>query len=232
MRATILLTCLVVAGFTLRAQTKVLEMEVPTDSMAGGQSGENRRHFVHMFFDGGLIADIKNPSGNYDFLRSFNSGLGVLYKLKFTEWLSTGLEVELEHYTYRLKDDRPGVFPDTVLHDKEKVQQMLISGSYFIRLNMDDRGNTMGKFFDMGMGGGLQIGSRYLAEDELPGGQIREVKIRKYEATLPNTWYLFGRLGVNNMVLFGKYRMQGLFKPEMAFPAAPDLTIGLRLCFH
>lgn len=232
MRKLILLTGLIVCAYALAAQTKVLEFETPADSLNEEKFGENRSHFVHVFLEGGLITGISDPTGNYNFPKSIQTGAGLQYKLKLAEWIATGAEVQFEHYNYRLKDDRPDTFPDTVLHDKENVQYLLSTGTYFIRFNMDNRGNVVGKYFDMGVGGALKIGSRYVWQDELENGEVKEVKLKKYNGTLPNTWYVYGRLGVNNWSLYGKYRMSRVFKPSAGFPEAPPLTIGLRIGLH
>ncbi len=219
-----LILILTAAMHMAQAQTEILKIDVDTSS-AESQFGPNRRHFVHTFISLGLHTQIP-VSGNYNFPRSAYSSFGVLYKLKLSNYFSTGVTLSFENSSIRLAKDRPVTFPDSIRHNKETLQQFALSGSGYLRINLEKRGNSIGKYFDLGIGGLLQTAASYQYEEPLQGKEVREVKIRHYGMLRPSNWYLYTALGVNNFALIARYRMQSFFVDNSGFPEAPPIMIG------
>jgi len=219
-----LILLLMAAMNLVQAQTEILQIDVDTDSTET-QFGANRRHFIHTFMSLGLHTQIP-VSGNYNFPRSTYSSFGVLYKLKLSDYFSTGVTLSMEGSNIRLSKDRVLPFPDSVKHNKETLQQFALNGSYYLRINMEKRGNSIGKYFELGVGGLLQTGANYRYEEPLQGKEIMEVKIRHYRWIRSSNWYLYTALGVNNFAIIARYRMQSFFIDNSGFPEAPPIMIG------
>jgi hypothetical protein len=132
----------------------------------------------------------------------------------------------MENSNIRLSKDRALPFPDTVKHNKETLQQFALSGSYYLRINMEKRGNSIGKYLDLGIGGLLQTGANYSYEEPLQGKELMEVKIRHYRMIRSSNWYLYTALGVNNFAVIARYRMQSFFIDNSGFPEAPPIMLG------
>jgi len=208
-----------------QAQTEILHVDVDTNTTES-QFGPNRRHFIHTFMSLGLHTQIP-ANGNYNFPRSSYLSFGALYKLKLSNYFSTGITLSFENSSIQLAKDRPVTFPDSLRHSKETLDQFALSGSYYLRINMEKRGNSIGKYLDLGVGGLLQTGANYQYEDPLIGKEIKEVKIRHYPMLRASNWYLYTAIGINNFALMARYRMQSFFIDRSGLPEAPPIMIGI-----
>ncbi len=212
------------------AQTVLLE-EIPSDS-ATTQFGPNRRHFVHTYMGFGLLFGQNNEGAKTAVPASSEWHVGMRYKYKLGETVSLGMDLSYALSSYTLRQEDGKVLPDTTTHDKEQLRQEWVEPAFFLRVNTGLRGDQVGRFIDAGIAAPVLVRSSHHTTDELPDGQIREVTTRVLPYMEPLVWKAFVRIGFNNLVFYGSYRLTDLLTPESGYPQLPAMSMGLQLGFH
>lgn len=215
----------------LHAQTVVLEIEEPTDTTTS-VFGPNRQHFVHSFFSLGFPVGEQNEGGRIELINSTIAQFGMRYKLRFNDYISTGLELSYKSSNYRLKQEESKRVPDSIQHDKENLVLAILEGGAFLRFNFGKRGDFMGRFIDLGASYDVRLGTQHITKDDLPTGELQEVILRKLRYLNNGYSNAFVRLGFNRLIFNFEYRLTNIFKPEFSYPEFPPYTIGLQLGLH
>ena len=220
-----------IASFSVATAQTVLLHEEPEDTIIS-QFGPNRTHFLHTYMGFGLLFGQNLEGAKTTVPGSSEWHFGVRYKLRLGETVSLGLETAYRISTYKLRQEEGKLLPDTVLHDAEQLRQEWLEPAFYLRINSGLRGNRIGRFVDAGIAAPLLLSSAHFTEDELPDGQIREVTTRRLPYIEPMVWKAFLRLGFNNLVFYGEYRLTDLIQPESGFPQLPAMSVGLQIGFH
>lgn len=226
-----LLFVLLFCTVTLRAQTVVLEIDEQADSVVNN-FGPNRTHFVHTFFSLGFPVGNQLDGANIELVNSTNFKFGLRYKLKISEFLSAGLDLAYVSLDYRLKQEHGKIVPDTTMHDKENLLISSLEGSFFLRMNLGQRGDFMGRFIGIGAAYGYKIGSNHVTRDKLPTGEIQKIYLSKLKYLNAAQTYVFIRLGLNRLIFNFEYRLTDLFKAANSYPEFPPYTIGIQFGLH
>lgn len=221
------------------AQHVLLEEEVNDYEIK--KWGANCKHNIHAYTGLGFLASETEGSGMkiiYGASSAFR--FGVRYKRRFTNWLSTGIDLNYNIISYRMKQYDDKILPVPTEWDKEKFVLNNLGSEYYIRLNFGRRGNFLGKFLDVGVYGNWTFNSRYIVKYEQDNGDNLSESSKTVYSNLDfieNTHYgISGRVGFNKVSLYANYRLSDLFsdgfntvneeKVEL-----PRLITGLQISF-
>ncbi|MFO8087911.1 MAG: hypothetical protein R6T91_08965 [Bacteroidales bacterium] len=195
--------------------------------------GPNRKIFYHFYMSGGLSfglsAQSKSPVSPW--LSSYVD-YGFRYKRKLSEFYSLGVESFLSNKNFRLADKDRRTFPDERHYDREMVHLLTYGLGFYNRFNFGKRGNYIGNFLDLGVYGDWIFLSRYYYEDEYNDNQSRRISQYSPHYLKSLKYGVLARVGFNNIVVFGQYRLSELIDPNTGYEDLPLLTVGFQIGFH
>ena len=219
------------AGTPAQAQRVLLHAEVANDTVYNS-FGPNRAFFNHLYLGylpvvGRAAAGAKLHYGN-----SAELMLGVRNKFRLSEPLSIGVDLRFVRLGYVLDQSSQKRLPTPALHHRESlvVSQWQLEG--FVRLNVGQRGNVLGRYLDLTGWGGWVMSSAHRYEDR-PGTGAKKVQVVErglpYVARWP--YGVGGRLGSGRCAVVARYRLSDAFTPayRTSYPELPRWTVGLEL---
>ena len=219
-------------GYT---QNILLEEIVDADTVPQ-KFGPNQKNYTHSFLGYGLI--LGSSEGKGMDVKAGNSNefiTGFRYKRKITNWYAVGLEIAYGVASFHLRQNDEKIYPDTVLHDKEKISLNNFGIQLYQRFNFDKRGNIIGKYMDVGGYFDWAFLVKHYTKDKHDkpsqhgGAKSTEVTQSGLIYTQPYNYGVSFRVGYNAIAVFGKYRLSDLFKPHHNLPELPRITVGLEL---
>ncbi len=227
----LLFAALTLAALCAGAQSVVIAEDVNgTDDKA--DFGMNRKHYTHSFTAVQFVAGAPDLAGaEIVYGRSRSLEYGYRYKRKLSETFSFGSELMLRRHGYHIKQTDEKLVPDSIIKDREKLVFLDAGLGVYKRINFGQRGNYIGRFIDLGAWASLIFHSRHVYFFEEDGVNVR---VRKSGITYPSplNYGLLVRIGFNNIVIKGTYRMSDLFKESAAMPEFPRYGIGLEVGMH
>ena len=222
-----LLILMVLSSFLIQAQTVLLHENVDT-TYQKNIFGVNSKHFIHFYYSFGFIFDPIEESDVTKFGGSCSSVFGLRYKLRITNHMATGVEVEYQYLTISYPTHK------TILKDKYHFKN--IKYAWYYRQNLGMRGDIMGKFIDVGIWGASCYYSDTYTKEKGPFENSKNKAY--YEEDLNyiepfNYGFLF-RLGINQFVLFSEYTYSDLIRKnnQNQFKTVPRWIVGLQIGFH
>lgn len=93
-----------------------------------------------------------------NYVKSYDYYYGLTYKLKIFSFFSNGLSVFYNFQNINLKDQLTTAYSSTM---KDKIMLNNFGAEYFWRFSLGKHGNTVGKFFEFGVWGKMNLGNRY-----------------------------------------------------------------------
>lgn len=218
-------------GLCLQAQEVVIAQDLRGDTLTP-EFGMNRKHYIHSFLGGQFsFANAEDPAGDVSVGNSWTLEFGFRYKRRFSQVFSAGLEASLKRSSYHPDEFLLLALPDEYVYRKEKFVFLSLGTAAYQRINYWRRGNYIGRFVDVGLYGDLHYNLRQIlrysgAEDHL--------RVRRSRMDIHNLFEYgaLARIGFNNFVLKGTYRLSDLFTPESGLPEFPRLKVGLELGIH
>ena len=189
--------------------------------------GPNGKFFVYPEFSFSMFTPaITGYQIPIKYFNSFKTSAGANFKLRFTNWLSVGTDINLNFIKYN--------FHSLFLFDKEfslnypefKAYKNIyqIETSPYIRFNYGRRGNTIGKYIDFSFSTNYTI----LAKDSFI---FKENGIRTqytYNSTPSDklTYAINTRLGFRWWAILISYRINNYYR-NISIPL-PKLSIGVQ----
>lgn len=194
--------------------------------------GMNRKHYTHMFL--GVLFAVgppEQPGAEVIYGRSRTLEYGYRYKRKLSNTFSLGSEITGRRHAYHIKQSESKTVPDTIVRDREKLVFLEAGAAVYKRVNFGQRGNYIGRFADVGGYASWIFHTRHVLWYEEDGVSL---KVRKTGMQYPANfdYGLIARIGFNNILIKGTYRMSGLFKDSSNMPEFPRYAIGLELGLH
>ncbi len=217
------------------------------ESYTGGkyspEYGPDKKHFFHSFISYGFYVS-KSEGEGVDILYGYSNSFtfGLRYKYEFSGHLAVGIETGYEYTTFKLKQEKSKLVPDTAIHDKEKFKLNNWNFGLFFRIKYREKRNTAGNFIDIGMFGNwlFDVKHQYSENVDLsnqPAG-YKKLKIKHDDLNYFSKFH-YGtmlKIGFSNFVIYGKYRLSDLFtkslKTEIADVELPRLELGIQIGFH
>ncbi|MBI1268624.1 MAG: hypothetical protein GC193_14480 [Cryomorphaceae bacterium] len=222
-------------------QTVVEDRDVE-DSQAKVEEGPNTKYYQHGFLQFGSVLNINaNDSAQ---VRS-NFGLfsyGTRGKFKLLSWLAAGWDAKYTFSLYNIKQGDLNALADQTFK-KQWLDRHAIDLGAHLRFNFDRRGNTLGKYLDLGGYGGFAFGNRmkFSSADKASattgGSNAQRTVFRKLQYVQPLHYGLQARLGFNRFAVCGYWRVSQLFKKVdylhggAAYPELPRLSVAIELNF-
>lgn len=217
----------------ISAKAQIVELEKDVDAqMKQTKFGKNRTHYVHFFMSLGMVAG--KPEKKASAIEYGNSTLfdfGFRYKLKICNFYALGADLSSSYITYALKQTAEKNLPNSVIHDEESLQTAGLNLGIYNRFNFGKRGDHIGRFIDLGGYGNWLYQREHFTRDKLPNGTIQRVSISRLTFMQKTDYGVLVRLGLNQWVLFGKYRFSDLFTPESGYYELPRMIFGLEIGF-
>ena len=218
------------------SQTVLMEENVKHDTIPP-KWGKNLKHYGNFYIGYGFFADPSNKGAKIKYGNSGEMLVGFRYKYKICNYYALGADLGLGFISYNLKDDEEKVLPDIVNHDKEKINFSNLKLQVYQRINFDRRGNSLGKYLDLGAYGGWNFGTKHYFKDKPDGTSfnIIEVTEKRLDYIEDLSYGIITRVGSNNWSVFAIYRLSDLFKKTelipVKYPELPKLVIGVEIGF-
>lgn len=222
-------------AFNVTAQN-VLLTEYPNNDTIIPKKGPNLKKFYFVYIGYEAFAD--NFSDNSANIRNRASGrtsFGFKFKRKITNFWALGYDINMLSSTFSIKQNSQKTFPSVVIHKKERLMIGGLGVQIFTRFNFDRRGNTIGKYLDIGGYINWNYTSQHFTKDFTnPADSSNALTIKTTESQL-NYFenYEYGvkaSLGSNHFAISATYRISDLIKSKyVIYPELPKLSIGIYL---
>lgn len=227
-------------GFQAFSQEVVIEKDV--DEQYTGNKGPNLRHYGQFYIGGGMIADYDEETGTeIKFWRSSNFVFGYRYKLKLLSFYALGLDLNFNQHQYFMEGDAENPYdalnPLTFDSDEKKLilTNNALALEVYQRINIGRRGNSLGKYLDLGVSGQWNHTVKETIKKEFTDEQNfygKSLEVRRQLDYIEAFQYdLTARIGINQFVLYGKYRMTDFFNDKFVMPELPRLSLGVQYAF-
>ncbi len=194
--------------------------------------GPNRKHYIHTFVGWGFIAG--NPAGPGSEIiagRSNSFEAGARYKRKLTHNFSFGIEVSYARNSFHIKQSSEKTFPDRRLYNSQVLILSNLSSGIYKRINYGRRGNYIGKFTDIGINSNWVYRNRITSINYDKHVEIKET-ISGHDFINTSIYNAFIRVGFNNLVFKGSYRLNDIFESGSWYDELPKYYIGIELGIH
>ena len=194
--------------------------------------GMNRKHYTHTFMGVMfVVGSPEHPGAEVIYGRSRALEFGYRYKRKLSETFSFGSEITGRRHAFHIKQSEAKSVPDTIIRDSEKLVFLEAGIGAYKRINFGQRGNYIGRFVDTGVYASWIFHTRHVLfyEEEDVRHRVRKTGMN-YPANL--SYGFIARIGFNNLVLKGSYRLSGLFIESAGLPEFPRYTVGIEFGMH
>lgn len=228
MKRAITLLSLIFA-LNVQAQVELLD-EQHVQEQEKPKKGPNYRHYFHSFMSFGvnpLPGDegaITEPG-----LDEFN--FGVRYKFRIAEPLAIGLDLAYNANTFRMKQTGSKNTPDTALFDRQRMEFHAARLGGYIRVNYGKRGNSLGKYIDLGAYVDYIFAHTLFSKITLGDGSVARINRSKLDYYQPFNYGLQARIGFNKISLYGHYRLSPIFFAPYNFTELTPLSVGVQFNF-
>lgn len=220
------------AGYAVSAQSVIIAEDV-RGMDEEKQYGMNRRHFSHSWIGIGFAAGPPgDPGADIHYWRSRSLEYGYRYKRQYSNVFSNGAELIIRRSAYHLRQRDEKSVPGPTIHEWEKLVFFQTGIGLYQRINVDQRGDYIGRFIDLGGYAKWNFHVRHVTLDEYDDGE--RVRVRRTGMNYPETfdYGVLVRLGLNSIVFKGTYRISGMFRDSANLPDLPKLTFGVEIGLH
>ena len=230
MKAVYIIFIFFVTTISVRAQTVLLHSDQKQESAIRNTTrGENLRRFSHPFIRLGEVASSDRAGARIIYGSSVDLSFGVRKKYKIGAVYSLGWEIEGIYTDYNLKQETGKVFPDTLKNKVERIDVSRLGVTFYNRINVDPaRGNSIGKYIDIGINASL-LDASHITKNDLPDGS----KIKGVQTSLPYFNHFSSnvnvKLGTGHFVFYGSYRITNFIKNAYNYPELPRITAGIEV---
>jgi hypothetical protein len=208
-------------------QKQIIHQNLKQDTLKV-KSGPNSKKFTHAYLIvGGIVPDSKiiDPTFSHEF------GFGWLKKRKLNNVFSLGFDLAFSYRNYRIKDTSFYALPVGADLVKERLYTRNLQLKPWLRINIGKRGNSLGKYIDLGAFGEWSFARTHYYKFEnlkgTPQGVKGEYLLKKHDWFLPFNYGAMVRIGMNKWSLFGMYRVSDMFKKNIFFNEMPRITAGV-----
>lgn len=223
----------------LFAQHEVISENVSEyDYFSTQKYGVNGTHFFWGYYDIHFYTpSIYGEQINVKYGQTYGFSYGIKYKLQIFNWLATGLDANYNFENYTLKDR----FLNTASPSKdvvEKIGMNNLGSEFYLRFFIGKRGNTMGKYLDLGAFGAFNFANNHNikiknASPNYYFSQQQKISNKNLAYILNLQYGGVFRLGYNKYAIVAKYRLSDIFsqdfKQTFGFEELPRLSIGFEL---
>jgi hypothetical protein len=227
-------------GMNIFSQDVVIDKDV--DEQYQTKKGPNYRYYNQFYIGFGGMADFDEETGaKINAWRSSNFIFGYRYKLKLLSFYALGFDLNFNQNIYFMEGDSENPFDalNPLTFDIDEKKQTLTNNAFALevyqRINIGKRGNSLGKYLDLGVSGQWNHTVKETVKKEFTDeqnyyGKSLDVR-RKLDYIEAFQYDLTARIGVNQFVVYGKYRMSDYFNDKFIMPELPRLSLGIQYAF-
>lgn len=229
----IALLCLMVGQ--VMAQDVLLTQDVEKDTIVEDW-GPNRKAFDYTYLHFGFIVGDGDSAGIETRLgHSYEWGFGWRHKTRINNLYSIGYGFAVTNRVYNIKQDSGKVFPNTVLHEKERFSNWNLNVQLYNRFNIGRRGNVVGNYIDLGVYGEWAFSNRHKVYNDLGSNNsanagAEKTVYRDLDYPSPIKYGVEGRIGFGKLVFYGRYRISDLFQSDFKqYPDPSRIVAGIEM---
>lgn len=224
---------------TLSAQTVIDFHHVESDT-SEVEFGPNLKHNFGFHLETNFpIGSAENDSVSIEYLESYAMNIGLLYKRKLTRIFALGLALQYRLTRFSISQESQKRVPTSMLFKQEFLTFHDVSNQGFLRINFDkNRGNTLGKYLDIGAYASVTFSARHLAIVDEDSGMSpdfnsseQRIKSRGLDYVDRIVYGLTTRLGLEYFYVTANYRLSDRFKSSFNFGEMPFTQIGIGIVF-
>lgn len=202
------------------------------DDTTGRNFGPNRSFFQYMTLGYGITYGEQegNDADHLDFTGNYK--LGYVFKFKISPVFSGGFNLLYSRTAFKIDQGDDGkTFPDSIAYKKQKLAFHEAVLDPYLRINFDPkRGNHMGNYLDLGAYGSYTVGARLISVKEDPVNDEHIKTVRSNLSYINRMNYgLSARLGFNQFMLFGRYRLSDRIEQDKVDFVLPRFTFGIQI---
>lgn len=229
-RAWVLVGALASLAVPARAQQVLVQANVADDTVKT-VLGPNRRYYGHILLGYALAVGAGEPGAalRYGLVSGELRGGGRL-KRRLSQALALNLEAGYAYLRYDLAQNAQKTLPSSVLHRSETLELHQLYSEMSLRLNAGRRGNSVGSYLDLLVGGSWLAATAHGTDDE-PGPGIGSVHTTEHGLPYLRPWLgvAGARLGFDRYALSARYQFTGLFLPTAGLPELPRWRVGFEI---
>ncbi len=231
MKKSLLFTIIVFIGITASAQIvheKISDYDFYKTMIP--KYGPNGKFFVYPEFSFSMYTPpIAGDQFAIKYLKSFKTSTGADFKLRFTNWLSAGTDLNLNFIRYKTQIFYFNTIiapQDTTFPSNTYIKIYQIGASPYIRLNYGRRGNTIGKYIDFSLSVNYTFLAKFVKKYKENG--IKQQYSLVYNPTNKLTYELNTRLGFRWWAIIISYRLNNYYT---YYAPMPKLSVGVQFAF-
>lgn len=214
-----------------RAQQVLVQADVAADTLAP-LTGPNRRYFGYLYLGYALVAgpDAAGASVRYG-PTSGELQVGGRLKLRLNQSLALTADARYAYLRYGLTQQPGKVVPTAAPHEAEVLSLHQFQPELGLRLNVGERGNTVGNYLDLLAWGSFAFRTEHSVDDVPPPGSGSLQTIVGNPDYLRRTGGGLGvRLGHDRYALTARYRLSPVWAANYAaWPELPRWLVGVEL---
>lgn len=224
---------LILAPWMAQAQNPEFEKDVD-EQMEEPLAGPRGPRAVFVDYGWTMIL----PGGESDSLQnegaSNNFWYGVMLHRNFNKVLGGGIEIAYTRNSFHIAQDTLNPMVGQVLNDRQRFIQNGIGTMLYLRLQISNKGNNLGRYVDLGGYADLTLSERLYSKNEVDpaqnaGVEIIKVDQKKLDYTNNYNYGVYARVGFGALSLVGRYRLSDVFTASDNINAGVKMTEFERL---
>ena len=209
----------------LNAQEVIMEQDVNKDTVVSTFGKNKQRYFGSNF---GLGVPIENSTGNESLKRTatYMFHYGVYYKIKASNFYSVVGQASYQKQIYSFEVSSPDVFYEELALNNASL-------ALLNRFNFGKRGNFIGYYLALGASVDYNFRNKMRTKTEaLPENDFEYYKVSAFKLDYINrlNYNAEVQVGINKLVLFGKYRLSDVIDSKKGYNLPPT-TVGVLFDF-
>lgn len=226
------LSLILLGGARLASAQQVLVQANVANDTVKTDFGPNRRYFGHLYVGYGLAAGAAGRGAQLNY-GPFSAELRAGGRLKFrlSQTVALNLDLGYAYQRYELAQNNLKTLPTPALHRRESLGLHQLYSEASLRLNTGRRGNAVGRYLDLLIGGGWISATNHVTAD-VPGPGIASVETTERGLPYLQRWAggVGARFGVDRYALAARYRVSSAFGTDYAaWPELPRWVLGVEI---
>lgn len=218
-------TLIILSGAVCFGQRVIMEQDVNADTVISN-FGKNKKSYFGSTF--GIGVPVEQISGNQTMERgrSWTFHYGTYYKLRASNFYSVVAQANYQRVSHGFEVPSSDVFYQQLITNN-------ISGALFNRFNFGKRGNFIGYYISLGASADYTVRNKLKTKTEsLPDAESDFYKTANFNLNYINriNYNAECRIGINKLIIFGKYRVTDAIKQEKGYQLPPT-TVGVMFDF-
>jgi hypothetical protein len=208
------------------SQEIIMEQDVNQDTSISTYGKNKSRYFGSNI---GIGLPIENANGTKSLNRgaSYTFHYGVYYKLKANNFYSLSGQLAYQRSVSSFEVNSPDVYYNELILNNGSV-------ALLNRFNIGKRGNFIGYYLALGGSVDYTIRNKIRSKTDAidPASDFRFYKVEQFDLKFVNkiNYSAEVQIGINKLVLFGKYRLSDAIKSSSGF-GLPPTTAGVMFDF-